>query len=89
MTVYVDQPIFSYRGQMYCHMATDGDLYELHVMAQRIGLKFSWFQNKVGHPHYDLSPNKRALALQNGAVEVSCIELVRKCYRRPPTQDPA
>jgi hypothetical protein len=68
--VFVDEPAWPYRGQMYCHMFTDQfDLTELHQMAQRIGLKRSWFQNpRPGdHPHYDLAPSKRALALANGA----------------------
>ena len=82
MTVYVDPSQFLYRGKMYCHMATDGDIEELHLMATRLGLQPNWFQNKPGHPHYDLSPNKRALAVKCGAVEVSSIELIRKCFRR-------
>ncbi len=81
MTIYVDNPIFPFRGQMYCHMASDENLTELHQMATRLGLKRSWFQNKIGHPHYDLSPNKRALAVQNGAVQVSSIELIRLCFK--------
>ena len=80
--IYVDSPIFPFRGQMYCHMATDGDLNELHQMASRIGLKPSWFQNKPGHPHYDLAPSKRALAIKYGAMEVSSIDMIRTCFRK-------
>lgn len=82
MTVYVDN-LFTYpttlRHKTWCHMATDGDLSELHELAQRIGLKRSWFQNHATHPHYDLTPNKRALAIRLGAVPVSSQELVRRC----------
>ncbi|HMN12797.1 MAG TPA: DUF4031 domain-containing protein [Bellilinea sp.] len=63
-------------------MATDGSLLELHEMADRIGMKRSWFQDKPGRPHYDLSPGKRALAVRNGAVEVTSTDLVRKCFRK-------
>ena len=66
MTVYVDE-IRSYPKQ-WCHMWCDGDLDELHAMADKIGLKRSWFQTKNVHfLHYDLVPSKRALALKHGA----------------------
>jgi len=81
MPVYVDPPILPYRKQLYCHMATDGDIQELHEMASRLGLKRSWFQNKPGHPHYDLGPAKRSLAVKLGAIEVTSAELVKKCFR--------
>lgn len=81
MTVYVDEPTF--RGQMYCRMAVDGDIEELHRMARRIGLKRECFQDKEDRPHYDLSSAKRALAVKYGAVEVSPIKLVGKCFKTP------
>src|SRR5215469_7914058 len=73
-------------GSQWCHMATDGDPEELHRMARRLGLKREWYQNrdKAGrvhnHPHYDLVPSKRALAIRYGAVEVDAMELIRRCY---------
>jgi len=67
----------------WCHMATDGDLSELHAMARRLGLKQSWFQDKPVTPHYDLTPTKRALAIKFGAQAVSTIELARRCFLRP------
>lgn len=84
MAIYVD-PIFNWPGKgEWCHMATDGDLSELHAMAQRIGLKRSWFQNKPRYPHYDLRPSKRTLAIRLGAVEVSGGELIERCFRKNP-----
>lgn len=81
MAIYVD-PVFTWPGKgQWCHMMTDGDLSELHAMAERLGLKRAWFQNKPRHPHYDLRPSKRALAVQYGAVEVTGVELVRRCVR--------
>ena len=80
MAIYVDQAIFPYRGQLYCHMATDGDIEELHKMAAAIGMKRSWFQNKRGHPHYDLGPKMRAAAVASGAKELSCRDLVKICF---------
>lgn len=83
MAVYVD-PVFEWPGKgKWCHMMTDGDLSELHAMADRIGLKRSYFQPKSS-PHYDLRPSKRLLAVQQGAIEVDGGELVRRCVRREP-----
>ena len=84
MTVYVDESRWPYNGTMYCHMmvgSTD-DLQELHDLAERIGLRRAWFQDKPTHPHYDLAPSKRRLAIQNGAVAVTSVELVKRCMRR-------
>ena len=75
------------RGWLYwCHMASDdlteGGLEQLHVMALSIGLRREWFQNHPRHPHYDLPPEKRELAIAAGAIPVSSRELVRRCSRR-------
>jgi hypothetical protein len=51
---------------------------ELHAMADRIGLKRSWFQDKSRYPHYDLRPSKRLQAVSYGAVEVTAVDLVKK-----------
>jgi hypothetical protein len=80
------------RGFPYwCHMATDNHtpegLEELHRMAVSIGLRREWFQNHPRHPHYDLPPDKRVLALAMGAVPVTSRELVLRCTRRPPAGD--
>lgn len=82
MTCYVD-PIFEWPGKgNWCHLMCDGDLSELHAMAERLGLKRSYFQNKPRYPHYDLRPNKRALAVKAGAIEVDGGELIRRCVRK-------
>lgn len=79
MTIYVDEAVWPYRGTLYCHMMTDGPIQELHNFAARLDLKRSWFQNKPGHPHYDLSKNKRQQAIRLGAQAVSGVEMVRRC----------
>lgn len=76
MTIYVDT-LQQYNNRLWCHMATDGDIEELHVMAVRIGLKREWFQPHRLVPHYDLTPNKRALALAEGAISVIPAQLVK------------
>lgn len=81
MAIYVD-PIHDWGANgKWCHMATDGDIQELHDMAQRIGLKRTWFQDHPLHPHYDLRPSKRLMAVGRGAIEVTRVELVERCSR--------
>lgn len=71
MTVYVDEvrvwpttiPCFK-KGS--CHMTAD-TLEELHAFARRLGLQRGWFQARSS-PHYDLTPARRARALEAGAV---------------------
>ncbi len=31
------------------------DLRELHLFAKSVGLKLSWFQKHLRHPHYDIT----------------------------------
>jgi len=56
----------------FCHLRSDSDnLLELHGFAIRLGLEVAWFQRGRGvHPHYDLTSEKRRLAVKLGAVEV-------------------
>jgi hypothetical protein len=78
MAVYVD-PLFNYGWHLgpSCHMFADS-LDELHVMAEGIGMKRAWFQNKPGFPHYDLVKSRRDRAVANGAVQHSRAEAVAK-----------
>lgn len=81
MTVYVDVLMnhgWKLRGHptKNCHMFTDGDIEELHEMAEAIGMKRSWFQDKR-IKHYDLHAHRRQKAVELGAVEVSRREAVK------------
>lgn len=81
MTVYVDVLMnhgWKLRGHptKNCHMFTDGDIEELHEMAEAIGMKRSWFQDKR-IKHYDLRASRRQKAIKLGAVEVSRREAVK------------
>lgn len=86
MSVYVD-PIMptlkSKRWPYYkgCHMFADTE-YELHRLAEDIGLKRSWFQNREDMPHYDLVPGVRAKAIRYGAIEVSAAFMVEMLQAR-------
>jgi hypothetical protein len=55
-------------GRQWCHMWTDGDVEELHIFAEKLGLKRGYFQNKRTLQHYDIIPTKRKAALKMGAV---------------------
>lgn len=75
MPVYVDNMKAKYGRVIMCHMAAD-TLEELHEMADRIEVQRKWFQDKPGHPHYDISLAKRALAVKFGAKEITSMELL-------------
>ena len=72
MSVYVNE-LFEYGGSdtfkwtESCHMFTDGDVEELNVFAEKIGLRRSWLQGP--YPHYDLTKSKRRTAVRAGAIE--------------------
>lgn len=93
MTVYVDDlfhwpgpvsPAARRHGRVWCHLMTDElSMEALHRFAVSIRLKRSWFQDRAGLPHYDLTPGARDRAVAAGAVEVSCTEIVRLCRRDP------
>jgi hypothetical protein len=76
--VYVDTLKMPYRRMLMSHMLADS-IDELHAMADAIGVKRRWFQNK-GTPHYDVCQSMRAKAVELGAVEIDrrkTVELVR------------
>lgn len=75
MAVYIDDARISYRGMKMCHMIADS-LSELHLMADRLGLKRSWFQ-PLSWPHYDVCWTKRQKAVRLGAVPITQRQLAR------------
>jgi hypothetical protein len=74
LKVWTDKPPF-HRGS--CHLTTDGPIEELHTFALRLGMRRSWFQDHDYAPHYDLTPWKRARALDLGAVHVDAVKQAR------------
>lgn len=69
-------------GHEWCHLLADTKA-ELLATAKRIGLRSSWLQTRegtypsdVGRYHFDLTPQRRRLAVQSGAIEVTDRELV-------------
>ena len=72
--VYVDDSKIPFGRMLMSHMVAD-NVDELHAMADKIGLKRKWFQNKR-IPHYDVCQSKKRLAIGHGAVQVTAVELV-------------
>ncbi len=88
MTIYVDDerkyPSNMIKGRAkrwgntWSHMWTDGNEEELHEMAEKLGLKRSYYQDH--HPrfqHYDIIPSKRKRAILLGAQQASTADFIR------------
>lgn len=89
MSVYVDPVLFhggskEFKWPRSCHMYADS-LDELHRMAEAIGMRRAWFQDREGLPHYDLVPARRMRAIAFGAIEHSRAEMVAFMRRRNDT----
>lgn len=69
MAVYVDEAVNFWRKTYWCHMFAD-TASELHLFAERMGLKRDWFQPDIRLPHYDLTKSKREIAVRVGSIEV-------------------
>lgn len=83
MAIYVDEiqdHRVGRRTWKTCHMMTDGNIDELHKMAEKLGIR-RYFQEHDTHPHYDLFPSKREAAIKLGAVSVSGREMVIRCSK--------
>jgi hypothetical protein len=79
LAVYVDQPVWEWRGRRWCHLLADTDE-ELHHFAAALGLKRAWFQHRPERPwqdHYDIPDEMRPRAVRAGAVEVGMQEVAR------------
>ena len=74
MAVYVDQEENQLGRMKMCHMIAD-TIEELHEIADKIGMKRESFQPK-SFPHYDVSKERRALAIKLGAKEIGRREVV-------------
>ena len=74
--IYVDKPTWQKPNgrKFYAHMVCESNE-ELHAFAKVIGVKRHFFHGG-DKPHYDISVEQHALALENGAVEVSSKQLV-------------
>lgn len=67
-------------GPGWCHLFADTDE-ELHEFASLLGMKREWFQEHDVASHYDITPNRRAAAIEQGATQITTknyIRLMRK-----------
>lgn len=82
MTVYVDDMKAGYGRMVMCHMLADTDE-ELHALADLIGVARKWHQAPPKHDsHYDIALSKRALAVRNGAQEITLRQAAAMNFRR-------
>ncbi|WP_026986530.1 DUF4031 domain-containing protein [Fodinicurvata fenggangensis] len=83
MAVYVDDVAIPYGRMKMCHMWADSRE-ELLAMADRIGVARRWLQQppKASWVHFDISQSKRAMAVQDGAVECDRYEALAHAGRQ-------
>ncbi len=82
MAVYVDNAMIPFHGLAMNHMLADSSE-ELLAMATRIGVEHKWLQYEGTHrEHFDISAERRALALVFGATSITYRESGRITYRR-------
>lgn len=77
--VYIDTPTaYNHRGK-FSHMMSE-DINALHILANRIGVKKCWFENKRGmnRPHYDVKVDYYEAALAAGAIPLTLREFSEK-----------
>jgi hypothetical protein len=56
---------------------------ELMEMAARIGVSHRWLQSPGNHgEHFDICKSKRALAVRQGAAEITWADCARRCHER-------
>jgi hypothetical protein len=82
LPVYVDDMRAPFGRLVMCHMVADSSE-ELLAMADKIGVQRKWIQ-KAGtyREHFDICLAKRALAVKNGAVEITLKELGRRSLEK-------
>jgi len=78
MPVYVDSWNAAYKGMLMCHLIADTKE-ELLSMVDAINVQRKWIQDEGKYSeHFDICLSKKKLAIQNGAIEISSKDLVRK-----------
>lgn len=74
--------LFPAKGRLWCHLLCDDfrpeGLEHLHRFAEELGVPRRAFHDPPGpaRPHYDLTPQYRQKALDQGARELSSAEVV-------------
>ncbi len=82
MAVYVDNAMIPFHGLHMNHMLADSTE-ELLAMATRLGIDHKWLQKTGTHQeHFDISAERRALALALGAKGITYKQAGRITYSR-------
>lgn len=74
MAVLIDEPIWPFRGRLWCHLVSDSSYDELHSIAERAGIPRRAFQGD----HYDIPAERRDQLIALGATPVSGRELITR-----------
>jgi hypothetical protein len=77
VAVYVDKLVdYGWRHGPSCHLIADS-VDELIEFAESMGMRREWYQ-PLSSPHFDLTADGRALAVEKGAIELDNRQLVAK-----------
>jgi hypothetical protein len=74
--IFVDNANIEHNGKIWHHMTSDTSIEELHLFAEKLGLKREYFQDKNHFYHYDITENKFNMAISMGAIVVDARTLV-------------
>ena len=77
VTVLIDDARVPYRDRLWCHLASDASLEELHAFARAVGIPEGGFDAD----HYDVPADQRADLVDAGALPVTSQELVAALNR--------
>jgi Protein of unknown function (DUF4031) len=81
--ILIDPPLWPARGRVWSHMVSDVSFQELHAFAADLGMPPKAFERD----HYDVPSELYGTAVNLGAEEVGCQELLRRLtlagLRRP------
>jgi len=74
VTILVDDPLWHWRGERWCHLVSDDNLDELHEFAARVGIPRRGFQGD----HYDVPERFLVEVVAAGATKVGSRELLSR-----------
>jgi Protein of unknown function (DUF4031) len=74
MALLIDEPIWPFRGELWCHLVSDTSYDELHAVAEALGIPRRGFQGD----HYDVPARCRDRAIELGAQPVAGRELITR-----------
>lgn len=81
--IYIDNMNAPFGRMKMCHMIADSTE-ELLKMVDKIGVQRKWIQDAGKYSeHFDISLEKKKLAIANGAKEITMMELGRMLAQRP------